>query len=109
MLSPGDVVRAPFIGATGVKRRPTVVISSALYNSSHLDVLVAELTTQLGRATTATDYILRDWQTAGLHRPSAFRLYVNTHRAADVAFIGRLSDRDWQEVQARLRLGVAVT
>jgi hypothetical protein len=27
----------------------------------------------------------------------------------DVVWIGRLTDRDWQEVQARLRLALAVT
>lgn len=63
MLDPGDVVVFAFPGAVDNKRRPAVVISTALYQT---------------------------------HRP-------------DVRFIGKLSDRDWQGVQACLRLALALT
>jgi mRNA interferase MazF len=108
MVSPGDVVRAPFAGATGIKMRPTVVVSTDLYHTMRPDVIIAELTTQVARATAPTDYVLQDWVVAKLHHPSAFRLYLNTVLATALRPLGRLSDRDWQEVQARLRLGLAV-
>jgi hypothetical protein len=72
-------------------------------------VIVAELTTKVASATAPTDYVLQDWSAAGLHHPSAFRLYLNTPRVMAPTLIGHLSDRDWQEVQVRLRLGLAVT
>ncbi|MBI1915701.1 MAG: type II toxin-antitoxin system PemK/MazF family toxin [Planctomycetes bacterium] len=109
MLKPGDVVLAKFVGATGMKPRPTVVISTDLYQSTRPDVIVAELTTQVASATAPTDYVLQDWSAAGLHFPSAFRLYLNTLQIGTPMVIGHLSNRDWQEVQARLRLGLAVT
>lgn len=73
MLQPGDVVVVDFVGATGVKRRPAVVVSTDLYHSHHPDVMLSTLTTQVSAATTPTDYVLQDWSTAGLHAPSAFR------------------------------------
>lgn len=109
MLQPGDVVVADFTGATGVKRRPTLVVSTDVYHKHHPDVVLGVLTTHVGDATTPTDYVLQDWSAAGLHAPSAFRAYVGMSLASAVRKIGHLSDRDWQEVQARLRLALAVT
>ena len=60
MFSPGDVVVLDFPGVTGVKRRPTVVISSTIYHASRPDVVVGLITSQtivLG----PTDYLLQDW------------------------------------------------
>jgi len=108
MLQPGDVVVVDFIGATGVKRRPAVVLSTDLYHAHHPDVLLGALTTQMGAAATPTDYVLQDWSAAGLHAPSSFRAYVGTYVASAVKVVGHLSDRDWQEVQVRLKLAVAV-
>jgi mRNA interferase MazF len=101
-------VTARLLGAVKAKRRPAVVISTDIYQANRPDVVVAELTTQLAQAVTPTDYILQEWGTAGLRQPSAFRVYLSTILAIDATWIGHLSDRDWQEVQARLRLGLAV-
>jgi hypothetical protein len=46
---------------------------------------------------------------AGLHIPTAFRCFFASLPVAEVLlFIGRLTDRDWAEVQARLRLAIPV-
>ena len=108
MPNPGDVVTVDFIGATGVKRRPAVVISSALYHAHRPDLILAVLTTQTTTATTPTDYLLQDWTTAGLHRPSAFRAYFGMAMPADVRVIGHLSARDWNEVQTCLTRALAI-
>lgn len=107
-MQPGDVVTVEFPGITGVKRRPAVIISTDMYHRSRPDVILALLTTQLADATAPTDYILQDWAQAGLHRPSAVRMFLATLPAKAVTVIGHLSDRDWQEVQQRLRLALAV-
>jgi hypothetical protein len=86
-----------------------VVVSTDTYHATRSDVILALLTTQLHEATTPSDYVLQDWSAAGLYRPSAFRAYLITTEQRQVTWIGRLSDRDWQEVQARLRIAVAVT
>jgi mRNA interferase MazF len=107
-IRPGDVVVALFPGAHQSKRRPAVVISTDQYNAARPDLVLALVTTQPPRAPTPFDYALQDWAAAGLHQPSLFRLYLGMAQQSDVVVIGRLSDRDWQEVQARLRLGLAV-
>ncbi len=92
-----------------MKRRPTVVVSTDLYQATRPDVVIGELTTRLARATAPTDYVLQDWAAAGLYQTSASRIYLNTVVSAGVLWIGHLSARDWQEVQARLRIALAVT
>jgi mRNA interferase MazF len=109
MPDPGDVVTTAFVGATGIKRRPAVIVSTPLYHSHRPDVVLATLTTQIQSAVTPTDYVLLDWAAAGLRAPSAFRAYFGMAEAANVRAVGRLSDRDWQAVQERLRRAMAVS
>jgi mRNA interferase MazF len=108
-VRPGDVVVADFPGVQGVKRRPALVVSSAEYHAARPDVILGLLTGQIAAANAPTDHRLRDWIAAGLRAPAAFRSFFITLPAEDIiAIIGRLSDEDWQEVQARLRLALAV-
>jgi mRNA interferase MazF len=108
-LKPGDVVSCKMRGAVVTKFRPGIVISTPLFQAHHPDVIVALVTSQLHQATTATDYILQNWSAAGMRIPSAVWLYLETVDPLPARRIGQLTDRDWQEVQARLRLGLAVT
>ena len=109
MIKPGAVVTVDFPGATGVKRRPAVVVSTQTYHATRPDVILAVVTSQTPSATAPSDYLLQDWAAAGLHRPSAFRAFLVTlPAAAVVSVVGQLSARDWQEVQARLRVALAV-
>jgi len=110
MPSPGDVVLCNFQGAQGKKWRPGVVVSTDLFQAHSLDVIVGELTSRVAKAKMPTDYVLQDWAAAGLHQASAFRVYFTMDLQSQVSPpIGRLTDRDWHEVRARLRLGLDVT
>src|SRR4030095_16474698 len=100
MADPGDVVTVDFVGATGTKRRPAVVVSSALYPQHRQDLVLGVLTSQVSRATTPLDYVLADWASAGLRQPSAFRAYFGMAIPTTVRVIGHLSPRDWAGVQA---------
>lgn len=106
MVQPGDVVTALFQGAQGVKRRPAVVVSSNVYHATRPDVVLCLLTTQTAKATDPTDYLLQDWQAAGLLKPSAFRSFPGIVPPGQVTVIGHVSARDWREVQ--IRLGIAL-
>jgi mRNA interferase MazF len=108
MPDPGDVVIVDFPGAIGIKRRPAVVISTTLYHTHRPDVIAGLLTTQIKSATAPTDYLLLDWATAGLRQPTAFRSYLATVDRMGAVQIGRLTDKDWQAVQARLALALAI-
>ena len=100
MPKPGDVVVLNFAGAISVKRRPGVVISSDVYHLHRPDVIVGLITSNIGNANSPTDFILQDWNVAGLRIPSAFRSYFVTLLPSDTRVIGKLSIRDWQAVRA---------
>jgi len=103
----GDVVTVDFPGVVGIKRRPAVVVSTPLYHSQRPDVIIGILTSRVEGAAAETDYVLQNWAAAGLRHPSAFRAFLVTMPQASIRVIGRLSDHDWKEVQARLRSAVA--
>jgi len=101
-------VLVDFPGVTGVKNRPAIVVSTDLYHLHRPDIIICLLTTQIAAATAPTDYVLQDWAAAGLRRPSASRSFLATVPVVGSMHIGHLSDGDWQQVQARLKLALAV-
>jgi mRNA-degrading endonuclease toxin of MazEF toxin-antitoxin module len=110
MIDAGSVVLVIFPGAQQTKPRPAVVISTAVHQTTHGDVVLGVLTSNLAQASGPTDYILQDSAAAGLHKASAFRVFLVTKPASDVVrVLGKLTNRDWQEVKSRLRLALAVT
>ena len=98
-MKPGDVVVGVLEGAIETKVRPAVVIASATYLAERPDVLVGILTTRAPNPPASTDCTVQDWRTAGLRAESHFRAYVLTVHRSDVTIIGRLSDRDWNDVK----------
>jgi len=54
-LQAGDVVTIDFPGVEGVKRRPAIVVSSAIYHQHRPDIIVGVVTSQIHKATA------RDW------------------------------------------------
>jgi mRNA interferase MazF len=95
----GDIVVTDFPGATGIKRRPAVVLTSSIYHSTRPDVILGLVTSQTAASIGPTDCLLQDWSAAGLRVPSAFRAFLVTLPAGALsAKIGQLSDRDWSAV-----------
>ncbi len=102
----GDVVLVPFpfTDLSTTKVRPAVVVSGALYQASEPDVILAALTSNVAAATGTLDYVLRDWQGAGLRLPSAFKPVLCTLDPARVVYqVGALAAADWRQVERRLR------
>ena len=99
-MDAGDVVIADFPGVTGVKRRPAIVVSSAVYHGARPDAIIGLVTSQTAGAVGPTDCLLQDWSSEGLRVPSAFRAFLVTlPRATISSRIGRLSARDWASVK----------
>ena len=107
-IKPGDVVTVDFPGTVVRKRRPAVIVSAQAYHAARPDVILGLLTSQIADAVKVSDYLLMDWAEAGLVRPTAFRAFLTTLPASTVVVIGHLSERDWQAVQQRLRIALAV-
>jgi mRNA interferase MazF len=109
MAAPGAVVLIDVMGAVVQKPRPAGVVSSDVYHATRPDVIVAFLTTNVVAATAPTDYVLQDWAGAGLRYPSAFRAFLSTRPDSEIIHeLAQHSDRDWQEVQARLRIALGL-
>jgi hypothetical protein len=49
-----------------------------------------------------------DWQLAGLRAESYFRAYVLTTHRSELTVIGPLSERDWNQVKACVRVAFAI-
>jgi|SRR6185437_2151097 len=106
-MNAGDVVWIDFPGVVQTKRRPAVILSSATYHSTRPDVIVGLVTSQISKATAPTDFLLQNWQAAGLRVPSAFRAFIVTlPRSNLVSTMGTLTPSDWNEVKERIRLAL---
>jgi mRNA interferase MazF len=105
-FNPGDVVTVDFPGVTGIKRRLAVILSSVIYNTTRNDVIAGLITTQIN-GLGSIDYILQDWATAGLRVASVFRSFIVTlPPCSNLVLIGHLSERDWKEVHACLKVAL---
>ena len=64
----GDVVLVPFpfSDLSTTKVRPAVVVSGSLYHATEPDLILSALTSKIKSATAPLDYVLTDWQVAGL-------------------------------------------
>jgi mRNA-degrading endonuclease toxin of MazEF toxin-antitoxin module len=107
-MKAGTGVISDFPGVVSSKRRPSVVVSSKTYYQEHSELILALITTNIGKATSATDYILQYWSSANLNRPSAVRIFLFTLPESEITKIGNLSERDWAEVRKRLQISIAV-
>ena len=108
MFNPGDIVAVNFPGVMGIKRRPAVIVSSAVYHGSRPDVIVGLITSQTAAALGPTDYLLQDWAQAGLRVPSAFRSFFATlPPSTNPVLVGHLSARDWQGVRGCVKAALA--
>lgn len=112
MYRKGDVVLVPvpFTNLRERKVRPSVVLSGPDYHRTEPDLILGAITTNLTAANAPVDYVLTDWQGAGLKFPSAFKPIVFTVEPALILYrAGRLSPRDLQEVDRRVVLAFALT
>ena len=111
MYQRGDVllVPFPFSDLSTTKVRPAVVVSSDLYHSTRPDLLLAALTSKVSTATGPLDYVLSDWEAAGLRFPSALKPVLFTLDPTRVVFrIGAMSKADLAKVDDRLSRALAL-
>jgi mRNA interferase MazF len=95
------LVRYPFSDLTAIKVRPAIVVS-VLDQSP--DFLIVPLTSKTSRVEPG-EFVLNDWQTAGLNLPSLVKRGVYTvHASLILKSVGRLSALDARRVDESLRL-----
>jgi mRNA interferase MazF len=107
VFNPGDLVSVDFPGVTGMKRRPTVILSSATYHAIRPDIIVGLITSQM-KGLGSTDYVLQDWAESGLRVASVFRSFIVTIPVStNIIRIGQLSERDWKAVRVCVKVALA--
>ncbi|MEK6304610.1 MAG: type II toxin-antitoxin system PemK/MazF family toxin [Acidobacteriota bacterium] len=98
----GDVILVDiaFSGAVGYKRRPAVVISTNVFNSAGIKLIVAAVTSNLSPPFRPGDTLLQDWRAAGLLKASAVRGVLATVDKSDVVRkLGALSAVDLANIE----------
>jgi mRNA interferase MazF len=104
--SRGDIllVPFPFSDQTSVKQRPALVISSDNFQTQGYDLIIMASTSQIGTSQKPGEFPIRDWQPAGLLKPSAVKAAIATIEAKLVRRkLGCLSNYDLQQLTKSLR------
>lgn len=95
------VVPFPFSDRRAAKRRPALIISSAAFNRTHNQSILAMITS--AGSDWSSDVSIRDWQQAGLNVPCKVRLKLFTlDDAMLIRKIGSLSKSDGRAVMDAL-------
>jgi mRNA interferase MazF len=95
----GDVVLVPFpfTDQSSHKKRPTVVISSDVYNAEYPDRILMGITSQVISSAKVGDIIITDWGAAGLLKASMIKPVIMTiEKQLIIKKLGRLQDVDIQ-------------
>ena len=101
----GDVVLVNFVFSdeSGKKLRPAVVISSAAYNRSRQEIIVAAITSNIRRRLFG-DHPIADWKGAGLLFPSMATGIFRTIKQTMVdRKIGTMPRPEMAAINAKLR------
>jgi len=102
----GDVVLVPFpfSDQTTAKKRPAVIVSSNLYNDASSDIVIMAITSQIDKTIGIGECLIKDWQVAGLLKPSAIKPAVSTIEQKLVfKKLGSLSHNDMSSVENALK------
>jgi mRNA interferase MazF len=102
----GEVVLVtfPFTNLQSGKKRPAVVVSDAAYQRQRPDVILMAITSQVRQPLAFGEYLLQDWQQAGLLKPSVLKPLIATlEQGAIVRTLGRFSPVDCDGLRGALQ------
>lgn len=106
----GDVVLVPFpfTNQVGVKQRPAVVVSSADYADARPDIVIMAITSQIRPTLGFAEYIIVDWQAAGLLKPSLVKpVFATIEQILVRRVMGRMSEPDGDGLRGALEFILA--
>ena len=106
----GDVVLVNFVFANerGVKRRPALIISAEPYQRGRQEVILAAITSNVGRLLVG-DHLIADWQGVGLLYPSVATGIIRTIKQTMIARkLGTMPAPDMQAIEGTLRLALGL-
>lgn len=94
------LVRYPFSDLSGAKVRPAVVVNAT---HSSQDLMIVPLTSKTATLL-AGEFVLAEWQQAGLNVETAVKRGIYTiHESLVVRKVGKLTDVDGESLEKSLR------
>ena len=102
----GDVILVPFpfTDLQQSKQRPAVIVSGPRYHTERPDLIVMAITSQVRPPPVFGEAPIRDWQAAGLLKPSIIKPVLATLEQRLVRkTLGRLSEADRTSLKAALQ------
>ena len=102
----GDVVLVafPFTNLQATKQRPAVVISASDYQQKRPDIIVMAITSQVREPLAFGEYLLGDWQQAGLLKLSILKPLIATlEQIQIIKTLGKISASDQRALEASLK------
>lgn len=103
----GDLVLVPFpfTDQSGTKKRPAVVVSSAVYNSARRDLVLMAVTSQVRAALGVGEVAVVEWKQAGLLKSSVIKPVLTTvEKGLVLRKLGRLEQPDRSALQDAVRI-----
>ncbi len=95
------VVPIPFTGSRATKRRPALIVSSAIFNRTHEQSILAMITSAGSDWT--SDVAIQGWRQAGLNVPCKVRFKPFTlDNALIIRELGTLSKQDGEAMNKAL-------
>jgi mRNA interferase MazF len=100
------LVRYPFSNLSTAKVRPAVVVSAPHVSQ---DIFIVPLTSRTA-SLLAGEFLLKDWSAAGLNVPTVVKRGLYTvHQVLILKTVGRLTQRDAEQVERSLRAWLGLT
>ena len=102
----GDVILVPFpfSDQTVTKKRPAIIVSSNAYNSISQDIVIMAITGQIKGHVGVGEFLIEDWQGAGLLKPSAVKSAISTiEQRLVLRVLGKLSSKDLSTSEKTLK------
>ena len=93
----GDIILVPFpfSDQTFSKKRPAVVISSDVYNSRYLDIIIMAVTSNTQNPLRIGECLIEDYASAGLLKPSVIKSAISSiDKSLILKKLGALSSGD---------------
>ena len=102
------LVRFVFADETGAKRRPALVLTTERYHAGRREVLVAAITSNVGRLLVG-DHLIEGWHAAGLPLPSVVTGILRTVKRDMIDdALGMLGQADLAAVERNLRASLGL-
>ena len=106
----GDVVLVNFVFSEGTdfKRRPAVLVSSQTYHQGRQEAVLCAVTSNTERLLTG-DYLMADWDSAGLLYRSVATGIIRTIKQSMIQRkLGSVSQRDMDAIDELLRANLGL-